>query len=182
MARRAEGVSVPLDERQGFTAVAQEAETDEIDRDADADQRVRPRVAAADGEGDEGSEGVPGDQEAPAGKEPRQVIQDGAQVVLLAAPAVVRASASADPAEIETQDGDAGVDDRLGGGVHDLVVHRAAEQGMGVADDRGRGGVGGIRPLQHAFDAARRPPQEESLDSTHAPARARSVRRASRVT
>ena len=110
------------------------------------------------------------------------MIQHGPQIILLAAPAVVYAAASSGPAEVEAQDRDSGGDDRLGRRVNHLVVHRASEQGVGMAHDR-RGPGLLVGPFQHALDPAGRPGNEEALDPAHdRPADSCSARRARRVT
>src|SRR2546425_547006 len=173
--QRPELVLAPLDDRERFPAFPQKAEADKIDRQPDADQRRHPLVPGASVERDVGPERVSGDEERLVGIQPGEVIHHRLQIVLLAPPAVVFSAAATDAAEIETQGRETGAHDRLGRGVHDLVVHRPAEQRMRMADHSGRRRRRSatrpgrrIGPLQHALDPAGGAREEETLDPRHA--------------
>ena len=61
-------------------------------------------------------------------------VQRRGQVAVLGAVAVVLARAAPDAAEVEAQNGQAGLLESTGRPVHDVVLHRAAAQGVRVAE------------------------------------------------
>ena len=89
---------------------------------------------------DDGAEGV-ADTET---RQPREAATEfllaGGEVTGLASPRVVASLAAAGAAEVEAERGAAQLDRGRGGGVHDVVVHVAAVERVGVRDggDEGR--------------------------------------------
>src|SRR4030095_15323643 len=83
-----------------------------------------------------------------------EVVDRRSRVVLLAPPVVVRAGTAADATEVEAQRREAGMLERLGGAKDDLVVHRAAEQGVWMADHRDGARGDALAEFEHALESA----------------------------
>jgi hypothetical protein len=80
-------------------------------------------------------------------------IEGAANVVDLAVAVVVFALTEPSTAKVEAEDGKSKMVQRFHGVEYDLVVQRAAEKGMGMADERGVGGVRGAR-VEQGFEAS----------------------------
>src|SRR5208282_5950295 len=76
------------------------------------------------------------EQNWPVGKFARQIVESGANVILFAAAVVVCAFAESRAAKIQAQHRNAPAMNCFRRLKDPLVVHRAAKQGMRVADDR----------------------------------------------
>ena len=103
-------------------------------------------AGAGHGGGHRGPEGVAGQREPPAWRQP--LAQQGerrADVVLLARALVPGAAGAADAAEVEAQGREAGVETRRGDREDHGVVHVAPVEGVGVANDHARQGFRGHR-------------------------------------
>ena len=95
-------------------------------------------VGGADVQRHHGPEREAARDEGQPGEPPRQLVEGGPRVVVLAAPAVVRALAPAHAAEVEAQDREPRRLQRLRRPEDDLEVHHPAVQRVGVAHHRRR--------------------------------------------
>ncbi len=106
--------------------------------------------------GDEGAEGEPRQRDRTGG---RCLVDDREQVVQLSAAFVVGAGAAADAPEIEAHGRPPTRDEGPGERLHDLVVHGAAEERMGMGDhghaERGAAPGRGGRVAQRLDGAGR---------------------------
>src|SRR5271166_3715403 len=135
----AELVVVAADEQLRLGAVVQEPERIEaalgFNRSSQRDQRTHVNIGAAGPQPDGGAEGKAGKDDGKPKLElqPRQ----GSLYVAGFIPAIVLPGAQSRPAEVEPQNGKAERMQCLHGVKDDLVVHRAAEHGVRMADQSG---------------------------------------------
>jgi hypothetical protein len=164
---RAKAVAIATDEELGLGAGGEEIEVvvaalDGGDGSADSNKGADARVGAGNPQSDGSAEGEAGEDE----REMEFVVEPvegGAHVVLLTVTVVMFASTQPGAAKVEAQHGQAERVERFHGMEDDFVVQRASEQGMGMADDRGVGGVGGTF-IEQGFERTGRAGNEEGAD------------------
>jgi hypothetical protein len=94
---------------------------------------------------------------------PLEPIECSANIVALAASIVVGALAESGAAKVESEDRKTEGVERLGGVIHNLVVHRSSMQRMRMADERCVRSIG-VAGIQQSFEASCGASDEQGLD------------------
>lgn len=159
----AELIALAVKEELGLGAGLEVGEIGIVDGSAEADKLGDTRIFAADAQTDPAAKAESGEEKRQAGKFAGEKVECGANVIALAAAAIVLAFAQARAAKIEAQDRQAETVERLSHLIDDFVVQGAAEERMGVAHDSGERRMSRrARGPQDGFETADRPIEEES--------------------